>query len=213
MTFVVGLTGGIGSGKTLISDRLSELGTPIIDTDVVAREVVRPGQPALLALVDTFGDQILQPDGKLNRDRLRELAFSCAENKRALDHITHPAIRSATKQQIAMASYPFCLVVIPLLTPDSKFRPSLHRILTVSAKQDVRVERVMKRNQWSREHVLKIMRTQLSDKERESFADDIIDNSGNKDNALTQADQYHQKYLELAKLHRMNANSSDTVRG
>lgn len=197
MTFVVGLTGGIGSGKTLVSDRLAELGVPIIDTDVIAREIVAPNAPALKELVMQFGDEILQEDGGLDRDRLRELAFSSPENKQALDGITHPAIRKETMRQLAAVDYPYCVVVIPLLSGDSPFTAFLHRIVTVSCERETRIARVMQRNDFTRQQVLNIMDTQLTDAQRESFADDVIHNNGSKAQAIEATNSLHQTLLSL----------------
>lgn len=197
MTFVVGLTGGIGSGKTLVSDRLAELGVPIIDTDVIAREIVAPNAPALKELVVQFGDEIIQEDGGLDRDRLREIAFSSPENKQALDGITHPAIRKETMRQLAAVDYPYCVVVIPLLSGDSPFTAFLHRIVTVSCERETRIARVMQRNDFTRQQVLNIMDTQLTDAQRESFADDVIHNNGSKAQAIEATNSLHQTLLSL----------------
>ncbi len=198
MTLIIGLTGGIGSGKTLVSDRLAELGVPIIDTDVLAREIVEPGQPALAALAEKFGAEILLADGSLNRDRLRELAFSSSEAKADLDQITHPAIRELTISKITAVTYPYCVVVIPLLTADSAFSGFLQRTITVSADRELRIQRVMHRNDFSREQVLSIMQTQLTDAEREAFSDDVIENSGSKEAAIAATDELHQALLNLS---------------
>lgn len=198
MTYVIGLTGGIGSGKTLVSDRFAALGVPVIDTDVIARQIVQPGQAALQELVAEFGQEILLEDGHLNRDQLREIAFSNSTKKKRLDEITHPAIRRETEKQLAAVVYPYCIVVIPLLTAESAFSPFLHRVLTVNCDREIRISRVMKRNQLSRESVESIMRTQLTDEQRLNFADDVIDNSGSKELALQATDELHHKYLDLS---------------
>lgn len=195
---VVGLTGGIGSGKTVASDHFASLGVPIVDTDVIARQIVEPGQAALAALVEKFGDKILLPSGGLDRDALRSIAFSSEQNKAALDAITHPAIRQLTAQQIAACRYPYCIVVIPLLTADSAFSEYMQRVLVVTAEQDTKIARVQKRSNLSREEVLKIMQTQLSDAERLDFADDVISNDGTIEQAQQQVEKLHQLYLSLS---------------
>ena len=197
-SFVVGLTGGIGSGKTVVSDHFAEIGVPVIDTDVIAREVVEPGQPALAQLVDAFGAQILQADGSLDREALREIAFSDPENKRTLDSITHPAIRVTTFKQIVDCTYPYCVVVIPLLVADSPFFEFMQRVLVVTAEQETKIERVKQRSQLSREEVLQIMRNQISDEERLQFADDVIANDGTIEDAHAEVERLHQVYLELS---------------
>ena len=196
--YVIGLTGGIGSGKTLCSDHFHTLGAPIIDTDVIAREVVEPGKPTLEKLSTTFGDQILLSDGSLDRAKLRDIAFSSESNKSKLDNITHPAIRHATRLQIAEVNYPYCIVVIPLLTSESSFSQLLDRVLVVTADQETKVERVKKRSQLSRDDVVRIMKTQLDDRDRLRFADDIINNNSSIKQAHLAVEKLHQNYLELA---------------
>lgn len=198
MTFIVGLTGGIGSGKTLISDYWGSLGVTIVDTDLIARQIVEPGRAALADLATEFGQSILHDDGTLNRDQLRELAFASSASKQKLDAITHPAIRQETMRQVTEAGFAYCVVVIPLLTADSAFSAFLQRVATVSCDTETRIQRVMKRNDFSREQVLSVLETQLSDEQREAFANDIINNSGTKEAALEQAQQLHELYLELA---------------
>ena len=206
MAYVIGVTGGIGSGKTLVSDRFSEFDVPIIDTDIIARKIVEPGQPGLEKLTDQFGSSILLDDSTLNRSALREIAFSSESNKQALDDITHPIIRQETYSQIEMVSTPYCLVVVPLLKADSAFIKFMHRVLVVTAKRDVKIERVKKRSQLSKEQILKIMNTQLDDSERLSFADDVINNDNSIKSAYQQVDSLHAQYLDLAATHKQLAN-------
>ena len=206
MTFVIGLTGGIGSGKTVASDHFATLGVPIIDTDVIARKIVEPEQPALLSLVEFFGETILQSDGALDRGELRKLAFTNKENKQKLDSITHPAIRSEMFKQISQTASPYCIAVIPLLTADSVFSESLQRILVVTTELETKIKRVMKRSNLNREEVMRIMATQLSDKERLSFADDVISNDGSIKDVHSKVDKLHNFYLSLSD------NTSDNER-
>lgn len=196
--FIVGLTGGIGSGKTVCSDHFQSIGVPIIDTDLIARDIVQPGQTALQDLCTAFGDSILLEDGTLDRRELRIVAFATDENKAKLDSITHPAIRQATRQKIAETDYPYCVIVIPLLTADSAFSHFLHRVLVVTADHETKIERVMKRSRLSREDILRIMQTQLNDDERLSFADDIIANDNTIADAQLAVEERHKHYLELA---------------
>jgi len=192
MSYIVGLTGGIGSGKTVASDHFATLGVPVIDTDVIARKIVEPGKPALSLLVDEFGEQILSADGSLNRDQLRQLAFANKENKARLDAITHPAIRADMFQQVSQVTHPYCIIVIPLLVPDSSFSELLQRILVVTT------ERVMKRSNLSRQEVTQIMATQITDEERLKFADDVIANDGTIADAQEKVEELHQQYLILS---------------
>ena len=198
MGFVVGLTGGIGSGKTVVSDHFASLGVPVVDTDVIAREIVEPGQAALAALVEEFGQQILTEDGALDRAAMREIAFSSDRNKSRLDAITHPAIRKKTFADIQTADYPYCIVVIPLLTAESAFTALLDRVVSVTVDRETRIQRVQKRSGLSREEVERIMATQLSDEERLAFSDDVISNDGSISDAHRRVEELHQLYFELS---------------
>jgi len=197
MTLIVGLTGGIGSGKTVASDHFAELGVPVIDTDVVARSIVQPGQPTLDTLIEVFGNGILQGDGQLDRNALRKLAFSNPENKAMLDDITHPAIRAEALKQIASVAYPYCIVVVPLLTADSPFAQMMQRTLVIIAERKTKIERVKKRSGLSHNEVEKIMGAQLSDRERLAFADDVIDNNHAITHVKFEVDKLHEKYLKI----------------
>lgn len=204
MTYVIGITGGIGSGKTLVSDHFASLGVPVIDTDVIARYVVEPGQSALDDLVRRFGKSILLASGELDRNKLRELAFADTESKAALDAITHPAIRRETFKQITETDSPYCLVVVPLLTADSPFGGLMKRVLVVTADRDVKIDRVQARSGLDEAQVKSIMQTQLSDKQREEFADDIVANDGTVADAHIAVEKLHQAYLKLAKINSID---------
>ena len=199
MAFVVGLTGGIGSGKTVVSDYFSEIGVSVIDTDVIARTIVKPGESALTNLVNAFGEEILQENGELDRAALRTIAFSTPENKASLDAITHPAIRVETLKQLSASESPYNVVVIPLLVPNSEFALLVQRTLVVTANHATKVARVMKRNSISKQEVERIMSTQISDTERLNFADDVIVNDGTIVEAQQKAELLHKKYLDLSR--------------
>jgi len=154
--YVVGLSGGIGSGKTVASNHFATLNVSIVDTDIIAREIVEPGRPALDALQQAFGTEILLENGELDRSALREIAFSSKENKAMLDSITHPAIREETATQIARCTSTYCIVVVPLLTADSEFISVMQRVLVVTADTELKIQRVMQRSQLSREQVSRI---------------------------------------------------------
>jgi len=198
MSYVIGLTGGIGSGKTVASDHFARLGVPVIDTDVIARQVVQPGEPTLDKLAKAFGKQIITHKGELDRAALRKIAFSSVENKTTLDSITHPAIRVETRSQISLANYPYCIVVVPLLTAESEFAENMDRILVVTAERETKIERVIKRSNLAREEVERIMQSQLSDEQRLLFADDVIGNDGTIEDAQKQVEKLHELYLELS---------------
>ena len=198
MTLIVGLTGGIGSGKTVASDHFAMLGVPVIDTDIIAREIVEPDQPVLKELCAAFGTEILNDSNGLDRNKLRAIAFSKPENKQRLDSITHPAIRKQTREQIEKVNSPYCIVVIPLLTKESEFLQLVNRIVVVVAEQETKIKRVMQRSQLSREDTLAIMQSQISDKERLAFADDVIHNDSSIQDAQTKVEKLHKDYLFLS---------------
>ena len=198
MTFVVGLTGGIGSGKTVVSDHFISLGVTVIDTDVLARQIVEPGQPALESLISAFGKNIVFESGHLNRAQLRKLAFANDESKAKLDLITHPAIRQEAIKKIAAVSAPYCLVVVPLLSANSEFSELMKRILVVSAETNTKIRRVQQRSGLTRNEVERIMQTQLADEQRRLLADDIIENNTSLESVFQQVELLHQRYLEMA---------------
>lgn len=198
MSYIVGLTGGIGSGKTVASDHFASLGVPIIDTDVIARQVVEPNTPVLNQLVHEFGEQILKKSGELDRAELRKIAFSDRQNKKRLDDITHPAIQTEAKQQISEITAPYCILVIPLLNPDSSFTVLLDRILVVTADREIKIARVMKRNQISRDQVIAIMQNQITDEERLDFSDDVIENNETLEHVHDEVGKLHKYYLNLS---------------
>lgn len=199
MPLIIALTGGIGSGKTVASDHFGTLGVPVIDTDIIAREIVEPGQPTLVELCDAFGNDILDSSGKLNRDILRKIAFSNTENKQKLDSITHPAIRTETSRQIGIVEFTYCIVVIPLLTQDSPFIELADRVTVVLADKDIKIKRVMQRSNLSREETIAIMRSQISDEERLEFADDVIHNNSSIEDVHQLVEKLHLEYLRLSK--------------
>ena len=198
MSYVVGLTGGIGSGKTVVSDYFSTLGVPIIDTDIIAREIVAPGQTTLKQLVKSFGNEILLDDGHLNRAVLRSIAFSDSSNKKLLDTITHPAIREETLKRINLALYQYCIVVVPLLSPNSAFTKIMQRTLLITAKKEIKIERIKNRSNLNSDEIDRIMKSQLSDEERLKFADDVITNESSIQNVHSQIDKLHQHYKTLS---------------
>ncbi len=198
----VGLTGGIGSGKTAVSDRFADLGAPVIDTDVLAREVVAPGEPALEQLTDAFGNEILREDGTLDRDGLRSKVFDDPEARRRVEAILHPAIRQRLRgrlRELEKQDETYCIIVVPLLV-ETGFQELVDRVLVVEAPRERRIEWVMARNGMAREEVERIMDAQASSEERQSVAHDIIDNDGGLEDLLEKVDRLHAKYLVVPKL-------------
>jgi dephospho-CoA kinase len=195
--YIVALTGGIASGKTLISDEFARLGVPVIDTDVIAHKLVEPGQPALEEIENTFGSLIIDETGRLKRGELRALIFSDPEKRKRLEAILHPKIRQEASDAIARVASPYCILVIPLLTERTAY-PNVNRVLVVDAEPETQITRLMTRDNCSREKAEQALATQISRANRLKIADDILDNSGSPAQARQAVAQLHQKYSKLA---------------
>ena len=195
----IGLTGGIGSGKTVVSDAFKELNVPIVDTDVIAREVIIKDESLLLKLVDTFGSEILDKNNTLDRSKLRDIAFINKENKKNLDNIMHPAIRQSTLEEIQNyedLKYPYCIIVVPLLI-ETGFIKLVDRVLVVTAPLERKLHWLEKRSQLSPTKANVIMNKQSSDKEKLAQADDVINNDSDIENIHIKVSELHQQYLKL----------------
>ena len=195
----IGLTGGIGSGKTVVSDAFKELNVPIVDTDVIAREVIIKDESLLLKLVDTFGSEILDKNKTLDRSKLRDIAFINKENKKNLDNIMHPAIRQSTLEEIQNyedLKYPYCIIVVPLLI-ETGFIKLVDRVLVVTAPLERKLQWLEKRSQLSPTKANIIMNKQSSDKEKLAQADDVINNDSDIENIHIKISELHQQYLKL----------------
>jgi len=198
----IGLTGGIGSGKTAVSDRFAELGAPVIDTDVLARDVVEPGEAALEQLVAAFGRDILNEDGTLDREALRGRVFADPDAKQRVESILHPAIRAKLLDRLAeleKQDLPYCIIVVPLLV-ETDFQEMVDRVLVVEAPRERRIQWVMKRNGMSREDVEKIMDSQATSEQRAAVAHDIVYNDGSLVDLEDKVDRFHAKYQVVPKL-------------
>lgn len=191
--FAVGLTGGIASGKTAVSDHFARLGVPVIDTDVIAREVVEPGQPVLQEVIAAFGNDIVDDEGRLRRRKLRDLIFSDPEKQALLESIVHPAIRSETRRRVADAQGPYCLIVIPLLAESGHF-DWLDRVLVVDVPEETQIERLMERDGVTELDARKSLAAQAGRDVRLQLADDVLDNSGDIEELEAQVAELHQKY-------------------
>jgi dephospho-CoA kinase len=195
--FTVVLTGGIASGKTAVSDHFRRLGVPVVDTDQIARMVVEPGKPALKQIARSFGHEFLGSDGRLNRRKMRAAIFSDPEMKSRLESILHPLIAEEVLSQISGLNAPYCVLVIPLYAESSSYG-WIDRVLLVDVAQDVQIERVMARDQISREQAMVILRAQASRDERLAIADDVLDNSGSISELQQKVEMLHQEYLRMA---------------
>ena len=195
--FRVALTGGIASGKTTVANMFAAHGVPVIDTDVIAREVVEPGQPALAAVVDAFGTGVLAADGRLDRPRLRERIFGDAEARRRLEAILHPAIRDEMERQSRAAGGPYQVLVIPLLVEGGR-RDHIDRVLVVDVPEATQIERLVRRDGVSRDQAEAALRAQASRDARLAFADDVIENTGDVAALETRVAKLHGDYLRRA---------------
>jgi dephospho-CoA kinase len=195
---VIGVTGGIGSGKSSAARLFAEHGAGLVDTDAVALALTQPGQPAMREIAQRFGAEYLTPSGALDRPRMRERAFSDPEAKRALEGILHPLIRAEVAKQVKAAQAPYVLVLIPLLVEIGGSRELVERVLVVDVDEEVQIARTMARSALSEEQVRAIMRTQASRERRLAAADDIIDNNGDLEALRTQVHALHGRYLQMA---------------
>ncbi len=197
MGFAVGLTGGIGSGKTTISDLFAELGADVIDTDEIARELSQKGQPAVRQIEKQFGPEVIASDGSLDRDRLRELVFSEPDARKALQRILHPLIRAEVQRRLTASGKPYALVVVPLLV-ESRGYDFADRVLVVDCTEEQQIARVMQRSGLSHDQVKAIMSTQATRNERLAAADDVINNDGALAALRSQVEKLHRHYLMLS---------------
>ncbi len=196
MTLVIGLTGGIGSGKTTVANQFNErFGVEIVDADIVAREVVEPGTQGLLSIVDKFGDHILNLDGTLDRKKLREVIFSDDTAKTWLNELLHPLIRQRMLNQIEQVRSPYCLLVIPLMVENGLQRLA-DRVLVVDVSELTQINRTMTRDQVSQQQVESILKSQASRAERLAIADDVVNTDGIEPLA-EQIDRLHQQYIAM----------------
>ena len=204
--FVVGLTGGIGSGKTAVSDYLASLNIEIVDADVISRIVVEPGQPALLEIANKFGSDILLPDGNLDRAKLREQIFSQPADKQWLESLLHPLIGQELFRQLEAASSDYVLFVSPLLI-ESGQDAICDRVLVVDVPEELQLKRTVERDDNSEEQVQSIIASQASREQRLAKATDIIENTADLKNLQDKAQVLHEQFLILAKEKMQQANA------
>jgi len=198
--FKVALTGGIAAGKTAVSDYFQTLGVPVIDTDIISRQIVEPGQSAFQAIVEQFGSEMLSQDGRLNRKALREIVFNQPEKRRQLENITHPAIHQAVMTQLKSLQAAYVILVIPLLV-ESGDKYQQDRVLLVDIPESLQIQRVMQRDQISEQQAKQILEAQSTRQQRLDIADDVIVNSADISNLQQQIAELHRKYLALAAAH------------
>ncbi|MCU0809576.1 MAG: dephospho-CoA kinase [Thiobacillaceae bacterium] len=194
----IGLTGGIGSGKTSVADIFSELGVPVIDTDVIARQLTALDGAALPAIRAVWGESVMRPDGELDRVALRRRIFADPEERRQLEAILHPLIRRQVVAALAELDAPYVVVVIPLLVETGSYRELLDRVLVVDSPESLQVERVRARSGLSAEEVSAIISAQADRASRIAAADDIIANDADRGSLRDQVLSLDAKYREIA---------------
>lgn len=195
--FVVALTGGIASGKTVVSNRFLDLGVPVIDTDRIAHQLVEPGQPLLSSIVAAFGPHLIDTNARLQRRRLRELVFADPEERAQLEMMMHPEIREQALRQVETVDEPYCILVIPLLVESVGF-PGIDRVLLVDVEPEIQLTRVMKRDGVTRSEARAVLDVQAERSQRLKIADDVIENVGRLEDLDAKVSKLHRKYLALA---------------
>ncbi len=196
---LVGLTGGIGSGKSVAASRFAELGAAIVDTDAIAHELTGPGGSAVAALTSQFGTEYVAADGGLDRARMRRLVFQDPEARKKLEAILHPLIRAESRARIAVADRPYVVVVVPLLLETGAYRDLTDRVLVVDCAAERQMQRAVQRSGLSEDDVRAIMAAQLTRAERLARADDVLPNDGSMEDMRRHVNDLHSRYLDLAR--------------
>ncbi|HZV97546.1 MAG TPA: dephospho-CoA kinase [Methylophilaceae bacterium] len=197
--FVVGLTGGIGCGKSEAARIFAKLGVPIVDVDVIARQLTTAGHPVLQEIITAFGPEYLDQDGSLNRAAMREKVFKDIAARKDLEGIMHPAIyEQALKEMEAHKDAPYQILAISLLFENNRYKNDVTRSLVIDCDESLQVERTMKRSGLSEEVVRGIMAAQVSREIRRKMADDLIENNGTIDELRQKIEAIHKKYISLA---------------
>jgi dephospho-CoA kinase len=195
---VIGLTGGIGSGKSAAADEFARLGATVVDTDAIAHELTGPGGAAIPEVKRQFGSAFVDAAGAMNRKRMRDLVFSDPAEKERLEALLHPMIRAESARRIASAAGPYAMHVVPLLFESPGYHERVGRVLVVDCPEELQITRVRQRSGLPEEEIRRIIASQLQREKRLAAADDVIDNSGTIAAMQQQVRQLHQIYLRLA---------------
>lgn len=196
MTLRVGLTGGIGSGKSTVARRFTDKGIPIIDADVITRKLVEPGEAALTEISEILGKEFISEDGRLDRARLRDAIFENEVTRKRLEAILHPRVAEVVADKVTSLTSPYCIIVIPLLFEAAQ-EHLVDRVLVVDAPEELQVDRVMTRDHIDAGKVKQIIASQLDRKSRLARADDVIVNDGNETALEDQVNRLHKHYLQM----------------
>lgn len=196
---VIGVTGGIGSGKTAATDRFQTLGIKVVDADLASRVVVEPGRPALQAIAEHFGAGVISTDGTLDRRALREIVFANPDERKWLERLTHPLIAQEIVQQIQSSTSPYTILASPLLLESGQSRMA-QRVLVIDVPETVQIARTTRRDNTDEAGVKAIIAAQMKREDRLAKADDVIVNDQSLEALHAAVDQLHQHYLELARI-------------
>ena len=200
MTWIVGLTGGIGSGKTQASNAFESLGVPVIDTDLISHAVTAPNGLAIPAIREAFGESLIDPSGKLDRVKMRELVFSDPQARHKLEAILHPLIANVTMASVSQhADAPYVVLVVPLLAESPQWLSRCDRVLVIDCEVETQIDRVMRRSNLSREEVLSIIATQATREARRAIANEVIVNESTLESLTQQVRRLHDFYLNRAR--------------
>lgn len=194
--YIVGLTGGIGSGKSAIAERFAARGIAVVDTDAIAHELTGPAGAAMPALASAFGTEVVRPDGGLNRPAVRQLVFADPAARTRLEGILHPLIRQESAAHCQAAASPYVILAVPLLVESGTYRERCDRVLVVDCEETVQIARVMARSGLPEAEVRAIMAAQASRAERLAVADDVIHNDNGMDALESQVAELHKRYAE-----------------
>lgn len=199
MSYVLGLTGGIGSGKSVVASMLAQRGAEVVDTDAIAHELTAPGGAAMASILASFGGQVVAPNGALDRVAMRKLAFSDSAARSRLEAILHPMIRAECERRCRASKAPYVVLVVPLLIESGTYRERCDRVLVVDCAEATQVERVAARSALAESEVRAIIAAQVPRGERLKAADDVIDNDGDIALLRAQVDRLHGLYASLAR--------------
>jgi dephospho-CoA kinase len=194
-TFVVALTGGIASGKSTVAAWFQQLGVEVIDTDLIARQLVEPGEPLLASVVAAFGQELLDAYGRLKRRTLREIIFRNPDKREQLEAIMHPEIAAEARRQINQVQAPYCILAVPLLAEKGGL-PGADRVLMVDATAETQLARLTRRDNVTEAQARAAMESQASRKQRLAYAHDVISNDGSLEELQAQVERLHLAYLE-----------------
>ena len=197
---VIGLTGGIGSGKSTAANIFAGLGVCVVDTDQIARDIVMPGQPALNEIVEAFGKDLLNPDESLNRSKLKQIIFNNNESRKKLESILHPRIKKHMQQMTSQCRTAYCVAIIPLLV-EQNWQDMVDRVLLIDTPQKLQIKRVRERDNLDDKMILSIIGSQANRDAKIAASDDIVVNDQDTENLKRQLTDLHQRYLLLAANH------------